>query len=59
MPIFTPDDLARHSLDELRGLYRRMFNELVQAAPDSDARRDADASLKAIQSEIARRWPKP
>ena len=59
MPIFTPDDLAYHSLDELRGLYRRVFNELVQAAPDSHARREADASLKAIRTAIARRKPRP
>ena len=59
MAVFTPADLERHSLDDLRGLYRRVFNELVRAAPDSDARRKADASLTAIRSEIARRGPRP
>ncbi len=53
--IITPAALQGRSLTELEALYRAVEQELVQAELDSQARREAVASLDAISVAIARR----
>ena len=52
----TNHELARLSLHELQGLYRKVFNDLVQSQPGTPERRNALASLDNIQRELNRRY---
>lgn len=54
MKLITRSDLASKSERELRGLYRKTFNALVQSAPES-AERNALASLENLTREINQR----
>ncbi len=56
MNLITSYELASKSVSELRGLYRKVFNALVQSAPDSVERRNALASLENISRELNRRY---
>lgn len=56
MKLITRYDLASKSVHELRGLYRTVFNALVQSAPESPERRNALASLENISREINQRY---
>jgi len=56
MKLITRYDLASKSESELRGLYRKAFNALVQSTPNSAERRNALASLENISREINRRY---
>ncbi len=52
MKLITRFELASRSINELKGLYRKIFNELVQSKSDSNERRSCLASLENIQAEI-------
>ncbi|MEM8575706.1 MAG: hypothetical protein AAGF48_13865 [Pseudomonadota bacterium] len=52
-------DAAKLSLDELHGLFRQAFNALANAERGTQERRDALASLEAIEAEIALRLSGP
>ena len=56
MKLITRYDLASKSECELRGLYRKVFNALVQSTADSAERRNALASLENISKEINQRY---
>nr|WP_281720390.1 hypothetical protein [Nitrosomonas nitrosa] len=56
MKLITRYDLAAKSIHELRGLYRTVFNALVQSVPDSAQRRNALASLENISRELNQRY---
>ncbi len=56
MNLITSYELASKSVSELRGLYRKVFNALVQSAPGSAERRNALASLENISRELNRRY---
>lgn len=56
MKLITRYDLASKSDPELRGLYRKIFNALVQSTPDSAERRNALASLENLTREINQRY---
>lgn len=55
MQLITRFELASYSNTELRGLYRKMFNDLAQSMPHSPQRRNALASLDNIRNELASR----
>ncbi len=55
MKLITRYDLASKSESELRGLYRKVFNALVQSTPESAGRRNALASLENLTREINQR----
>ncbi len=55
MKLITPYDLASKNDEELRGLYRKTFNALVQSPPESAQRRNALASLENLTREINQR----
>lgn len=55
MKLITRAELAKLSLVELKGLYRKMFNVLAASGPDSPQRRNALESLENIRREIALR----
>ncbi len=55
MNLITHYELATKSVSELRGLYRKVFNALVQSAPGSAERRNVLASLENISRELNRR----
>lgn len=59
MNLITRFELASLSDDQLRGLYRHVFNELAKSARGSHKRRNALASLENIQAELASRMPLP
>ncbi|MAK97845.1 MAG: hypothetical protein CL807_09365 [Citromicrobium sp.] len=59
MKPITRTELAAHSLAELHGLLRQVFNALAVSAPASGQHSDALASLKTIRAEIASRDPAP
>ena len=59
MKLITRFELASRNKNELKGLYRKIFNELVQSKPDSNERRSCLASLENIQAEINARSPHP
>lgn len=48
----TVNELARLNDLELHGLYRIIFNELVQSESDTAQRRNSLASLENLQREI-------
>ncbi|MBK9948619.1 MAG: hypothetical protein IPP12_15730 [Nitrospira sp.] len=54
--IITHHELASKSVFELRGLYRKVFNALVQSVPQSAQRRNALASLENISRELNQRY---
>ena len=56
MKLITRYELASKSILELRGLYRTVFNALVQSVPESAQRRNALASLENISREINQRY---
>ena len=56
MKLITRFDLASKSEDELRGLYRKILDDLAQSAPESAKRRNALASLENISREINQRY---
>ncbi|MDR4468494.1 MAG: hypothetical protein MRJ68_09385 [Nitrospira sp.] len=56
MKLITRYDLASKSVLELRGLYRTVFNALVQSASKSVERRNALASLENISRELNQRY---
>ena len=53
MKLVTRFELASRSINDLHGLYRDIFNALVQSDPDTPERRNALASLENIAAEIA------
>lgn len=55
MKLITHYELASKSVSELRGLYRKAFNALVQSVPKSADRRNALASLENISRELNQR----
>lgn len=55
MRLITKFQAATLSITNLRGLLREIFNELAKTAPDSAEHRNALASLKNIQTELASR----
>ena len=55
MKLITRYELASKSILELRGLYRTVFNALVQSIPESAMRRNALASLENILRELNQR----
>ncbi|MBO9401431.1 hypothetical protein [Shimia sp. R9_3] len=57
MKLITRHEAARLSLEELHGLLRQAFNALASAPRGSQQRRDALASLEAIEHELACRTP--
>lgn len=56
MKLITQYDLASKGVPELRGLYRKAFNALVQSTADSAERRNTLASLENISREINQRY---
>ena len=56
MKLITRYDLASKNASELRSLYYKAFNALVQSAPESAVRRNALASLENISREINQRY---
>lgn len=59
MKLITRFELASRSTNELKGLYRKIFNDLVQSRSDSVERRSCLASLENLQAEINARSPHP
>jgi hypothetical protein len=62
--VFTPAELQRLTISELRTLLRTVHEELARSAPGSDARRIAALSIEAINRAIkfrlAQQWnPRP
>lgn len=55
MKLTTRYDLASKTEGELRGLYRKAFNALVQSTPESAKRRNALASFENLTREIKQR----
>ena len=55
MKLITRYDLASKSDGELRGLYRKVFNALIQSASESTNRRNALASLENLTRKINQR----
>ncbi len=53
--LITRNELARLNDSELHGLYRAIFNELVQSEPDTAQRRNSLASLENLRREINQR----
>lgn len=56
MKLITRYDLASKREDELRDLYRKVFNDLVQSTRESAGRRNALASLENISRELHQRY---
>lgn len=56
MKLITRHELASKSILELRGLYCKVFNALVQSVPESAGRRNALASLENISRELNQRY---
>jgi len=56
MKLITRYDLASKNDSELRGLYSKTFNALIQSAPESPERRNALASLENLSREINQRY---
>jgi hypothetical protein len=53
--LITRNEIVRLNDNELQGLYRAIFNELVQSDPDTAQRRNSLASLENLQREINQR----
>lgn len=56
MKLITRHELASKSILELRGLYCKVFNVLVQSALGSVNRRNTLASLENISRELNQRY---
>ena len=56
MELLTRYDLASKSDGELRGLYCKTFNALIQSALESPERRNALASLENLTRGINQRY---
>ena len=52
MRLVTRFELARLTETELRALLRRAFNELAKSKPNTPQRRNALASIEAIQKVL-------
>jgi|GEM_PF-4063606 len=59
MHVPTHTDLSRLSLDELKGLYLKVFNAAATARPNSATRRRAIEAREAIARELRARRPAP
>lgn len=59
MRLISRFELASCSVSELRGLHRRIFNQLAGMHCDSQERDNALASLQNVQNELASRRPHP
>ena len=59
MKLITHFELATRSDNELRVLYRDIFNALVRSAPGSNERRICLASLENIRAALGCRPPAP
>ncbi|MEM7291081.1 MAG: hypothetical protein AAF412_12050 [Pseudomonadota bacterium] len=57
MKLITRYDAAKLSLEELHGLFKEAFNAVACAPRGSEERRNALASLEAVEREIAIRMP--
>ena len=55
MKLVTRFELAAKNENELYGLLREAFNKLARSGPDTHQRRNALASIKNIQNELASR----
>ena len=55
MKLITRYELANLSLEELRGVYRQVFNALAQSSPHTLERSNALGSLENIGREIGNR----
>lgn len=55
MRLVTRFELAAKNENELYGLLREAFNELVKSDPESHQRRNALASIENIRNEIGSR----
>lgn len=53
--LFRTNELARLNDNELHGLYRAIFNELVQSESDTAQRRNSLVSLENLQRAINQR----
>jgi hypothetical protein len=53
MKLITRFELAAKDTQELRALYRNVFNALACTTPGTPARRNALASLENISRELA------
>ena len=58
MKLITRYEAQKLSLEELHGLFREAFNAVAAAPRGSSDRRNALASLKNIEIELAYRGPK-
>lgn len=56
MKLITRHELASKSVLELHGLNCKVFNVVVQSAPESPERRNALASLENISRELNQRY---
>ena len=54
--LITRVELSRCSLKELHGMYRQLFNALVQSHSGTYQRRNALASLENITNELNQRY---
>jgi hypothetical protein len=59
MRLITRFELATRNSNELRQLYREIFNRLARTDADTPARRNALASLENIQAVLAQRPVRP
>ncbi|WP_084299623.1 hypothetical protein [Leisingera caerulea] len=59
MKLTTRFEAAKFSNNELRGLLRKTFNALAASAPNTPERRNALATLEALQAELNARTVKP
>lgn len=57
MRLITRTEAERLSLEELQGLFKEAFNAVAAAPRGSQERRNALASIDAIQQELAVRTP--
>lgn len=53
MRLITRFELAAKSTNELYGLHRKVLNKLAMSEPDTSQRRNAFASIKNIENELA------
>ena len=59
MTLITRFELAKLNTHQLRGLYRKTFNALVQSGANTPERRNALASLENITREMVGRLSGP
>lgn len=56
MKLITRYDLNSKDINELRGLLKHCFNELIKSNENTFDRTNALASIENIQNEIAYKW---